>query len=428
MASIVGRSIGGNITAAGGASGAGHSLYSITLPRSIYYAQSADWHQLTTESEPLASNPAATYYSSKCFVLQNTLWVIISSYSGSTANYGSIIRGYSLDTGEKVYDSGNLTTFSITGRVFATSSNLYNRFDIVTDGNATAYFVFNGTLYAFNAINQSVTQLKTGMTQTWNSYSEDDSDGSYYTSSNTSGITMPCICYSSYEKAVYLFGGICAANYGHYTYSSATKQAAVIYRWDVESSQMTTVPTTGWSACYGGYAYADPLTGDIYYGSASNKVIYKYSITGKTHTKIAAAPFLQNTSGDYFLVGDTMFYSYGTNLYPFNPMTGEQIEGQLPGIPQQQVTTPGEIGVGDNALYRISVGYGIEKCDLFQSPPGGAPIVAKIYKGNKYHGLTSWEAPGKLSVTTQQQTADQDIEIRMYDYPSQGGQILYIET
>ena len=424
MGIISGRPI-GSIQYLGG--GNGHTLYQVVLPRSIYYAQSAEWNQLTTGSEPLPNGN--TSFVGKCFVLQNTLWVIIPSYSASSGSYGSVIRGYSLETGEKVYDSGNITTFQVSRDFCATGHSYYAFFDIATDGDTTAYIVFNGSLYTFNAINQSLTQLYTGMTVTWTSYSPEDNDGYSNSSQNTNNITMPLICYSSYEKAVYIIGGIAFANYGNYSSRNPSWNSNIIYRWDCETSQMTTVSTTGWPGnCYGGFAYADPLTGDIYYGSASNQVIYKYSITSNTHTKIANGTFMQSVQASYFLVGDTMFYCYGSNLYPFNPMTGEKVEGQLPGISQKQVTTPGEIGVGDNALYRISIDYGIEKCDLFQSPPVDSPIVAKIYKGNKYHGITNWSVPSKLSVTTTQQEATQDIEIKMYEYGSQGGQIIYIET
>ena len=80
----------------------------------------------------------------------------------------------------------------------------------------------------------------------------------------------------------------------------------------------------------------------------------------------------------------------------------------------------------NNILYLITQ-QGVYKCPFYTEVPEDAPIVCKIYKGQKYHTLEPFEIPGKISLLRTQQVADRDIEIKMYEYSSEGGQTIYIE-
>lgn len=87
---------------------------------------------------------------------------------------------------------------------------------------------------------------------------------------------------------------------------------------------------------------------------------------------------------------------------------------------------PGFKAFSNNILYLVT-NQGVYKCPFFSKVPEDAPIVAKIYKGQKYHTLEPFEIPGKLKLLRTQQIADKDYEIKMYEYSSEGGQTIYIE-
>ena len=414
----------------GGKAAKGSNLFlAVSLPRSIYYEQAAEW--LKIKDDPKAAI-AETQWDGQV-VCGNSLWLL----------YGNHAYAYSLEDGELLED------VELTGA----SGNYCNA--ICTDGVSRIWFVrinvspiLNSwqygridqlTLFQFDTGTQSIKQLCTQNKQFTYSVS-------YYSASITSsGAVIHPIGYIGYSETsnqIY-FGKSYAqmtinysyqSSYGGSSYSTTryvndVGNNTVIY--DLERNEMLSssdCPAYNFTSLY---FYDD---GDFFYigggysGSTKGMSIYRYNKLSNTWESITTA-FEGYTVGpfSYVQLGDKMLQISQTATGIFDPTTGNLDQASVPTVPPDStVIYPGFKAYANNILYLVTA-QGVYKCPFFSEVPADAPIVAKIYKGQKYHTLEPFSIPNKVNFTRTQQVATQDIEIKMYEYSSEGGQTIYIE-
>lgn len=396
-----------------GAKGGG-LFFGVELPRSVYYAQAAEWTEIT------ASQPVTGGLQCVC---GGNLWVIVNGTAYCI----------SLTTGEVLETVGNANFNFTYGGNYCTPA---------TDGEqniwfTTGYIGASATLgsavtrlHQFNVITKSVTFLgemkSTSGTQIYFS-------------------TAPCgLAYSKFHNCV-----VCPGVHYH----SAAQNSYVminpslLLKYDLTNNkfQILTGAGPGQGHSYG-FSYSDEQTGLIYFGGGTNYPGLAYANqpnledkavpgllcfdpSNNTITTVSStfslSPLVKKPA--WFTLGDTMFRIETNSVIAFNPKTGQTVEGELPLAPNIHVST-GMSGVANNTLY-ISVANSFKKCVFYEDLPANSPIVCKIYKGQKYHTIIPFTIPDlNLNITTQQQVASQDIEIKMYQYSAAGGQVIYIET
>lgn len=248
------------------------------------------------------------------------------------------------------------------------------------------------------------------------------------------------LVYSAKNNRVYYWGG-CSIN---------STAGSLIKPFFLDLTENTLTNIAAITVTFGeGFGYEDPKTGFVYFGGGFsagysnttislgtyNPAIYCYDPTSNTYTTVRSDfVTLGLGSGNihaYITMGDRILDMSATGVVSFNPMTGDTIEGQMPAAFGGAICS-GMKAVYANTLYawvNETNNVAMKKCPFFTSPPDDAPIVCKIYQGQKYHTLVPFEIPRlNLSLTTVQQEAEQDYEIKMYDYSSEGGQVIYIET
>lgn len=279
--------------------------------------------------------------------------------------------------------------------------------------------------------------------------------GNVYNDTKEYFTALPMV-YSKFHNGIFVFGAhTCGrtddnttSNRYYYVYNAHS--GAKFY--DLSLNSVKAISSPPKHNAYG-FAYEDTSTGEIYIGGgypisarknsseiqnpgytiddSPSKTIYKFNLTSNTYTTIKTdfePQAKQNpiNRGGWFTLGDTVLLLNNNVCLPFDPKTGETRPGAVPENPVD-IVYPYYSGVYQNTLY-FSTNEKFKKCALYENLPEDAPIVAKIYKGNKYHSTVPFEIPGKLNVTTKQQVAEQDIEIKMYEYDAAGGQTLYIES
>ena len=181
----------------------------------------------------------------------------------------------------------------------------------------------------------------------------------------------------------------------------------------------------------GRYFYDDGdffYVGNGYTNADKEKAIYRYNKLSNIWETISTN-FEGYTVGpfSYVQIGDAMLQISKDATGIFDPKTGNLETLSTPVVPPDAtVMYPGFKAFSNNILYLVT-NQGVYKCPFFSKVPEDAPIVAKIYKGQKYHTLEPFEIPGKLKLLRTQQIADKDYEIKMYEYSSEGGQTIYIE-
>lgn len=429
----------------GGKAAKGSNLFlAVSLPRSIYYEQAAEW--LKIKDDPKTAI-AETQWDGQV-VCGNSLWLL----------YGNHAYAYSLEDGELLED------VELTGA----SGNSCNA--ICTDGVSRIWFVRytisnltlspNGPghsnrtysksttlyLYQFNTGTKAVDLLTTQTAQISGSFYNNSESRSPSVPTQPTVTTFPgcgLIGYSSLSNNVY-FGALAYRSIGgqirYYTGEDVSAFISVanllsdtkVYQYDLESNQASAIadiPTT--NSFRGRYFYDDEnffYVGNGYTNANKEKTIYRYNKLSNTWESITTA-FEGYTVGpfSYVQLGDKMLQISQTATGIFDPTTGNLDQASVPTVPPDNtVIYPGFKAYANNILYLVTA-QGVYKCPFFSEVPADAPIVAKIYKGQKYHTLEPFSIPNKVNFTRTQQVATQDIEIKMYEYASEGGQTIYIE-
>lgn len=374
--------------------GGGPGMYSIVLPRSVYWASASEWIQVNSQQPPANNDNARPQV-----VCNGNLWV----------------------AGINQMSAVDLTTGEVVDTISSTSINPQYTAHIATDGERyiamcnTAYGRMV-TVYAYVVLIDVVS--KTAQNIVTYAFSDQGNNGKY-------GYTGP-IVYSSFYNSFFIFGA-------RSTYKQTTSSfSQVAYRYDLGTNTLTQLANIpgGSYAFYGGaYAYSDETTGDIYFsGGQAGGSLYRYSPESNTYTLIRSDMTVLN-NGSWMTIGDTVYYVSDTQVIPIDPETGNTQPGPTPTNPGF-ATVWGYCAVSGNTMY-LSHSTGLYKCVLYENIPEEAPIVAKIYKGQKYHTLQPFTIHGEggdINVTTTQQTAAVDIPIKMYTYDNAGGQILIIEN
>lgn len=356
-------------------------FFSVELPPSVYYGQAAQW--VTVNSNQLPNSTHLT----KSICVNGALYIF----------FGSKIYTASLQTGV-ISDPGfpNINTY--VG---------YSQSSICTDGKRFIWVALYGTLtlLEIDVITKTITTISSGFAT--DQYS-----------------TRGAIAYSEKHNSIYRFGEIVSTN-------DTSSNFVAVY----DKKTNTVLNKTSFSGGRiqaGTYAFVDEANDSIYMGmvraSGVPDILFRYNVTANTLTNCGRTPSAYNGLDRWssVLLGDTMLGFNGAQAVCFNPKNGASIAGQLPG--PSSTSNRDQVGVWGNTLYSYVNGQGVKKCVFYQNLPADAPIVCKIYKGQKYHSTEPFEIPNKLSVTRQQKTATQDIEIKMYEYSAEGGQVIYIET
>lgn len=421
----------------GGKAAKGSNLFlAVSLPRSIYYEQAAEW--LKIKDDPKAAI-AETQWDGQV-VCGNSLWLL----------YGNHAYAYSLEDGELLEDveltgaSGNYCNAICTDEVsriwFVRLTFSASASGLSQSGFMTLNHIM--TLYEFDIGTKSVKNLTTHTstrTQSLGSY------GGYggYVLSNTN-LQIGYMGYSYSSNAVY-FGKPKAnvqINYTHYISSSgsSTSNRTVSVNgcslsgafYDLNENQLHPISSYPANDNFTGLFFYDDADfvymGGGYETTTKGTRIDRYNKLSNTWESITTA-FEGYTVGpfSYVQLGDKMLQISQTATGIFDPTTGNLDQASVPTVPPDStVIYPGFKAYANNILYLVNA-QGVYKCPFFSEVPADAPIVAKIYKGQKYHTLEPFSIPNKVNFTRTQQVATQDIEIKMYEYASEGGQTIYIE-
>lgn len=428
----------------GGKAAKGSRMFlGVTLPRSIYYEQAAEW--LKIKDNP--RNAVAENQWDGQVVCGGNLWEL----------YGNNAYCYSLENGDL------LETVPLTGA----SGEYCNA--ICTDGESRIWFVrrtvqrptfraesstngywnysniVNITLYEINTSTKAVKQLYTyGVTNSIRVY---NGTSRYYPNINNSPtITqytgMGLIGFSQTHNKVYFGAPPYKSDGGsvlYYNVSETTKTEAIpnkdfskhIFEYDLTENTGKQIANIPGSVKRGRYFYDDGdffYVGNGYTNADKEKAIYRYNKLSNIWETISTN-FEGYTVGpfSYVQIGDAMLQISKDATGIFDPKTGNLETLSTPVVPPDAtVMYPGFKAFSNNILYLVT-NQGVYKCPFFSKVPEDAPIVAKIYKGQKYHTLEPFEIPGKLKLLRTQQIADKDYEIKMYEYSSEGGQTIYIE-
>ena len=395
-------------------------LYSVELPRSKYYTDGSVW-----DTDPSVVLGAGTDTGPK-IIVGNDLYAF-------KATGVTIIH---LATGESEYIE------SIDG---ATGWNVGSYASVCTDGqdiyllstNMSTSYATNKDLWKFDCTSRAAQIVAT----------RECSDYS---------ANRPAMAYNPNDNCIYILGGINGQGNGMPNSPSHLNNFAEKY--DIDTATLSTLTVT---PMFGGaYAtYVDVENNRLYFGLGVK--IEKITSGGTTSSRVYVNNFiyyLDMTTGLYTLAKNDMagivFGSYvqmGDHVLVYGGGSAITTDGKtITEAPTRAVAVdmttgtttdvspdPCPMGISSqyshmvarkgNTIYAIDTN-GLYSCTFFTDPPTDAPIVCKIFKGQKYHTLEPFSIPNKANFLTTQQTATADIEIKMYDYASHGGQLVYIET
>ena len=436
--------IGRPIVPIGGKAAKGSQLFlAVTLPPSIYYAQASEW--LKIKENPKAAVAEANWDGQ--VVCGGHLWEL----------YGNNAYCYSLENGDL------LETVPLTGA----SGEYCNA--ICTDGESRIWFVrrtvqrptfgaesstngywnysniVNITLYEINTSTKAVKQLYTyGVTNRTRVYNGTSrySPRLSHNPTITQYTGMGLIGFSQTHNKVYFGAPPYKSDGGYVIYynnSESSETEAIpnkdfskhIFEYDLTENTGKEIANIPGSVKRGRYFYDDGdffYVGNGYTNADKEKAIYRYNKLSNIWETISTN-FEGYTVGpfSYVQIGDAMLQISKDATGIFDPKTGNLETLSTPVVPPDAtVMYPGFKAFSNNILYLVT-NQGVYKCPFFSKVPEDAPIVAKIYKGQKYHTLEPFEIPGKLKLLRTQQIADKDYEIKMYEYSSEGGQTIYIE-
>lgn len=433
--------IGRPIVPIGGKAAKGSQLFlAVTLPPSIYYAQASEW--LKIKENPKAAVAEANWDGQ--VVCGGHLWEL----------YGNNAYCYSLENGEL------LETVALTGISGACCQG------IATDGvsriwivrlSASVYISGLGalgtinfyrtdtmTLFEFDITTKSI-KLLCSPTST-RTTPEPHYGGQNARQQNSSNYKIGYIGYSASSETVYFgnpridvsfqytYYGSSSGNSTGTTYSSVTGHSLGGAAYDLMENTVSSIATYPLQYDFAGLYFYENTNHDFFYvgggynASLKGTHIERYNKLSNTWETVSTA-FEGYTVGPFAYVdlGNKMLQISQTATGVFDPITGELDPSPVPVVPPDStVIYPCFKAYANNILYLITQ-QGVYKCPFYTEVPEDAPIVCKIYKGQKYHTLEPFEIPGKISLLRTQQVADRDIEIKMYEYSSEGGQTIYIE-
>ena len=395
-------SIYGNTIMVGSASGGGaKQMFQVKLPPSVYYESASEWVEQTVEQ------PQGT--GMQC-VVNGQLWVVPGNGTAYALdlNTGSIVDSFA--DGKLSFAMDNCSFCNDGERrawiVYPSRSPVTNTWS----PDPTGAF----SLLQIDFVEKTVTSLGECCTYRVTLGGEVDDYKSFRI--HWQG-ALPVV-YSRVNNGVFVFGAkVLFYYYNRQHYYTQVKAQGNFY--DLGKSAFTKANNSPIVSIYG-FGWEDPDTGEIYFGSGvdknyqnnnyqqvitQTKGLYKYNLTSGAFTAIktdfSPAALSTNSDGGWFPLGDTVLFIGRNVCLPFDPKTGETRPGTVPTNPGIPVYF-GYSGAYQNILY-VSGAEKFIKCALYEELPANAPIVAKIYKGNKYHSTVPFSIPGKLEVKTTQQ-------------------------
>lgn len=373
--------------------GGGPGMYSVVLPRSVYWASASEWVQVNSQQPPASADGIRPQV-----VCNGNLWVM--DFANHTAYAVDLVTGNTVD---QITDAANLIS-SVNSQICTDGQRyIWTCRNEQTAGDTAVSYVIQ-----IDVIEKTIATLTAmGFSDIWQT-------------STAKWIMLGPMVYSSKYNALFVFGQF---------FSKVTRYKGSAYRLNLSDNSVVSLAQLSANHIYG-YAWSDEETGDIYIGGGSyTNNIDRYTPESNTYTTIRTDFTMTGGWGGCIPIGDTIYNVTAQGITPFDPKTGETREGPTPTNPGFEVNT-GYCASSGNTLY-LSHSTGLYKCALYENIPEEAPIVAKIYKGQKYHTLQPFTIHGEggdVNVTTTQQTAAADIPIKMYTYDNAGGQVLIIEN
>ena len=371
-------------------SGGTSKFTSIKLPGSSYYNDAPMWRYLNTDVSNYPANYADTY--------------------SSLVYCGGYLYQWVADA-LNVYDPN-------TGKFIKTITvpNKANTSHEATDGVRHIWIYINQILYEFDTLTESIIEL-TNM-------------GVNYDYNFGKGI-----CYDPVRNGIYMLGG-------RYTNSSDVTSGSgslnFVSRLDGSRTNLKSFSPDGipvYMFVDGNYLYAGM---NPYVSSATSNAIHyaKYDISANTWTTMSnETKGVANISYQSSIYFNNKVHSWhktssSKTYYEYDPINGGNASGvgvSIGGFPDISNLCRHSVAQHGNSLWAIGEG-GMTHCTLYAGDLIDNPIVAKIYNGQKFHSNIPFEIqPYNISVTTEPQTAQQDIFIRKYDYTSDDLIWLYIE-
>lgn len=403
-------------------------MFTVELPPSKPYTQAAEWIKVTSSVLPYDGNSSiVSRYFALMGVGNNLVGFsrnLTNAINSNTAMYETYSYMYKINPVNGAY------TKTKVGQGHSIAARM------CSDGKQFIYRFSSAGLDKIDVINETSSKL----------FSMNDFP---FTSLNTayqSTILPGAVAYDDVFKRVYICGIL--------KYSGIKPGAKTDYLcwYDLNTSTLVTNSVTNTTILPASFAYCDPTDGSLYFlhhpsgiaagtdlSNISNRSYRKFNPSNNTFTSIASNPSwagftpgyssINSTLGvpSYVTLGDTGYVFNGASVYAFDIKTGSDFTSQMPGAAPGANAYGGMCAKLGNTLYSMDTS-GLYKCVLYENLPADAPVVCKIYKGQKYHSIEPFNVGSKLSVKRTQQTATSDIEIKMYEYDSGGGQILYIET
>lgn len=426
-------------TASGGGS---KMLYTATLPPSIYYDQAVTFQPLGEESVtiPLKSGQFNMPEGMQ-LVCGGYLYYMPLEYESYSLGEGTAedkTKYYRYVASRNIYvidlDTGAVVD-SIPYLYSHPATNTSNVIQWDTNGDDKIYVWRTGRLEEINVHTKSVTLLTAEMmadSQYWN---KGTATSTYYYRGymGASG----AFCYNPVTEKIYKFGG---AGGGQ----QPGTDACIAFNLKTGRLENLAPHPSGNTVNSGTVIYIDPVSGDIYFTrwlKDTDCQYYRYNVATNTYTVIKTNAAFLHWQLTVCQLGDVCYLFGGKSVSGvncINPRTGEVLS---PVAVNSPLTNSNSLyyhygaAVYGNAIYsytrsKAAEGKGrLRRAEFFTQPPEDAPVVCKIFQGQKYHALRPFivERLG-LEIKKTQQTAQEDIVIKMYDYSAAGGQTIYIET
>lgn len=427
----------------GGKAAKGNQMFlGITLPRSIYYEQAAEW--LKIKDDPKAAIPENQWDGQ--VICGNSLWLLYNNhaYAYSLEN-GDLLEDVTLSGASGSYS--NAITTDGKNRIWFVRTTItpphLSRNGPSNEGLWTYSHQLTVHLYEFSITSKSVKLLNTqtcvNQTTVYNKL-----PGYVPTISTSPTIVQLLGGFIGYTNAQKIYFGAIPLNSqggqiqyrdsSYVTYRSIPDYSffTQIWEYDLNSTSAKAIANIPASTPVRGRFFYDDTdffyTGSGYGNMGRDKSIFRYNKLSNTWETVTSN-FEGYTDGHFSCIqlGDKMLQISQTATGVFDPKTGNLETLSVPVIPPDNTPIYSGFKAYSNNILYLTTAQGIYKCPFFSAVPDDAPIVAKIYKGQRYHTLEPFEIPNKLKFLRTQQVADKDYEIKMYEYASEGGQTIFIE-
>lgn len=405
-------------------------MFTVELPPSKPYTQAAEWIKVTSSVPPFeGANSIVSRYFALMSVGNNLV-----CFSRNLTN--------TVSSNSTMYEVGGSYMYKINPANGAFTKTKVEMGQSVSyrwcsDGKQFIYCFSPVGLEVIDVMNETRSRL----------FSMSDFPLTDFNVSGASEVLLGAIAYDDIYKRVYICGIL------RYYGSKPHARTDYLGWYDLNTSTLVTNRVAIGNFFPASFAYCDSTDGTLYLlrhtgglssstslSTITDRIYQKFNPSNNTFSTIVSNPSWSGYSSNssiyvsmytpsYVTLGDTGYVFNGSSVYAFDIKTGSAFTSQMPGA------APG-VGAGQyggmsakigNTLYYMDTS-GFYKCVLYENLPADAPVVCKIYKGQKYHSIEPFNVGSKLSVKRTQQTATSDIEIKMYEYDSGGGQILYIET